>query len=93
MTRLILTTGDSAAGGLKQTGLAEIVIPFGFQFASGMLPSDAEIAMCLEANRPLVVGCLSQRARRNQPRDRIDRGSVRAARRSSYGSIPCQAPN
>jgi hypothetical protein len=47
MTRLILTTGDSAAGGLKQTGLAEIVIPFGFQFASGMLPSDAEIAMCL----------------------------------------------
>ena len=47
MTRLILTTGDSAAGGLKQTGLAEIVIPFGFQFAWGMLPSDAEIAMCL----------------------------------------------
>ena len=30
MTRLILTTDDSGAGSLKDAGLADIVIPFGF---------------------------------------------------------------
>lgn len=47
MKRLILTTSDSGAGGLKQTGLADIVIQFGFQFVWGPLPSDAELAMPL----------------------------------------------
>jgi hypothetical protein len=42
MTRLILTTSDSAAGSLKQAGIADIVIPFGFRFVWGPLPLDAE---------------------------------------------------
>jgi hypothetical protein len=44
MTRLILTTSDSGAGFLKQAGIADIVIPFGFRFVRGPLPSDAELA-------------------------------------------------
>ena len=44
MTRLILTTNDSGAESLRQTGMADIVIPFGFRFVWGPLPSDAELA-------------------------------------------------
>ena len=47
MKLLILTTDDSGAGSLKQTGLADIVIPFGFRFVWGPLPSDAELDMSL----------------------------------------------
>jgi hypothetical protein len=47
MTRLILTTSDSGAGSLKRAGLADIVIPLGFRFAWGRLPSDAELAASL----------------------------------------------
>jgi len=47
MTRLILTTSDSGAGSLKQASIADIVIPFGFRFVWGPLPSDAEIAASL----------------------------------------------
>ena len=47
MTRLILTTSDSGAGSLKQTGIADIVIPLGFRLVSGPLPSDAELAASL----------------------------------------------
>jgi hypothetical protein len=47
MTRLILTTSDSGAGRLKQAGLADIVIPFGFRFVWGPLPSAAELATLL----------------------------------------------
>ena len=47
MTRLILTTSDSGAGSLKQTGIADIVIPFDFRFVWGPLPSDAELAASL----------------------------------------------
>jgi hypothetical protein len=47
MTRLILTTDDSGAGSLKQAGIADIVIPFGFRFVWGPLPSDAELAASL----------------------------------------------
>jgi hypothetical protein len=47
MTRLILTTSDSAAGSLKGTGIADIVIPFGFRFVWGRLLSDAEFAAAL----------------------------------------------
>jgi hypothetical protein len=44
MTRLILTTDDSGAGCLRQTGIADIVIPFRFRFVWGALPSDVELA-------------------------------------------------
>jgi hypothetical protein len=44
MTRLILTTDDSGAGCLKQTGIADIVIPFGLRFVCGPLPSEAQLA-------------------------------------------------
>jgi hypothetical protein len=44
MTRLILTADDTAAGCLRQTGIADIVIPFGHRFVWGALPSDAEFA-------------------------------------------------
>jgi hypothetical protein len=47
MTRLILTTDDSGAGSLKLAGLADIVIPFGFRFVWGPLPSAAELATLL----------------------------------------------
>jgi hypothetical protein len=47
MMRLILTTSDLGAGSLKQTGIADIVIPFGFRFVRGPLPSDAEFAAAL----------------------------------------------
>ena len=47
MTRLILTTGDSAAGSLKQAGLADIVIPFGIRFVWGSLPTLTELATLL----------------------------------------------
>jgi hypothetical protein len=47
MTRLILTTDDSGAGCLMQTGIADIVIPFGFRFVGGPLPDLAELATSL----------------------------------------------
>ena len=47
MTRLILTTSDSGAGSFKGIGTADIVIPFGFRFVWGQLPSDAELATSL----------------------------------------------
>jgi hypothetical protein len=47
MTRLILTTDDSGAGCLMQTGLADIVLPFGFRFAWGPLPSAGDLATLL----------------------------------------------
>ena len=50
MTSLILTTSDSGAGSLKQTGIADIVIPFGFRFVRGPLPSDAELAAALASS-------------------------------------------
>jgi hypothetical protein len=46
MTRLILTTSDSGAGCL-QAGIADIVIPFGFRFTRGPLPSAANLATSL----------------------------------------------
>jgi hypothetical protein len=51
MTRLILTTDDSGAGSLAQAGIADIVLPFGFRFVWGPLPSDTEVAAAL-APRP-----------------------------------------
>jgi hypothetical protein len=45
MTRLILTTSDSGAGSLRQSGIADIVIPLGFQFIWGPLPSAGDLAL------------------------------------------------
>jgi hypothetical protein len=50
MTRLILTTTDSGAGSLKQTGISDVVIPFGFRFGWGRLLSNAELAASLTAS-------------------------------------------
>jgi hypothetical protein len=47
MTRLILTTDASGAGGLKGARCAEIVIPFDPRFVWGPLPSEAELVMLL----------------------------------------------
>jgi hypothetical protein len=47
MTRLILTATDSGAGCLLRAGVADIVIPLGFRFASGALPSVAELEAML----------------------------------------------
>ena len=52
MTRLILTTGDSGAGSLKQASIADIVIPFGLRFVRGPLPSDAALTRLLAERRP-----------------------------------------
>jgi hypothetical protein len=43
MTRLILTSSDSAGGCLLRAGVGDIVIPLGFRFVWGALPSDAEL--------------------------------------------------
>src|SRR5437879_12386066 len=51
MTRLILTTSDSGAASLKQAGIADVVIPFGFRFVWEELPSDAKIATSLAPPR------------------------------------------
>src|ERR1700753_2933368 len=42
MTRLILTTDDSAAGALQNSGVADLVLPILHRFVSGPLPSDVE---------------------------------------------------
>jgi hypothetical protein len=47
MTRVILTATDSAAGCLISAGIADIVIPLGFRFAWGALPSEAELETML----------------------------------------------
>jgi hypothetical protein len=47
MTRLILTASDSGAGSLRQANIADIVLPFGFRFVWGPLPSDAELTTLL----------------------------------------------
>lgn len=44
MPRVILTTSDSGAGCLRLAGLADVVIPFGFRFVWGRLPSATELA-------------------------------------------------
>lgn len=49
MKRLILTTGSSGAGCLMQAGIADLVIPLGYRFTSGPLPSDADLANSLAA--------------------------------------------
>jgi hypothetical protein len=54
--RLILTTSDSGAGGLRQTGLADIVIPFGFRFVWGPPPSDADLVTSLSWGSPRQDG-------------------------------------
>jgi hypothetical protein len=46
MTRLILTTNDSGAGSLKQAGLADIVIPFGFRFVWDHCPPPRTLRRC-----------------------------------------------
>lgn len=48
MARLILTTDNSGAGSLRQSGRADVVIPFGFRFVWGPLPSAADLATLLE---------------------------------------------
>src|SRR5262245_37238441 len=52
MTRLILTTDASGAGALMRAGFADVVIPFGFCFVWGPLPSDAELATLLAPRVP-----------------------------------------
>src|SRR2546423_13109937 len=47
MTRLILTATDSGAGCLLRAGIADIVIPLGFRFVWGALPSDAKLEAML----------------------------------------------
>lgn len=49
MTRLILTADASSAGGLKEAGRADIVIPIEPRFVWGPLPSDKELAAMLAA--------------------------------------------
>jgi hypothetical protein len=48
MTRLIFTTSDSGAGWLRQTDIADAVMPLGSRFfPQEPLPSDVEIAEAL----------------------------------------------
>ncbi|WP_407155444.1 DUF1835 domain-containing protein [Bradyrhizobium sp. STM 3557] len=47
MTRLILTADDSAAGALRRSGLADLVVPILHRFAWGPLPSHAELSAYL----------------------------------------------
>src|ERR1700677_2154306 len=47
MKRLVLTSGDSAAGALKGAALADCVLPFEPRFAWGQLPSPRELQQWL----------------------------------------------
>jgi len=47
MTRLVLTSSDSASGGLLRAGIGDIVIPLGFRFVWDALPSDAKLEQML----------------------------------------------
>jgi hypothetical protein len=47
MTRLILTSSDSAGGCLLRAGIGDIVIPIGFRFVWGQLPPDAKLEAML----------------------------------------------
>ena len=47
MTRLILTSSDSAGGCLLRAGVGDIVIPFGIRFVWGELPSDEKLEAML----------------------------------------------
>jgi hypothetical protein len=59
MRRLILTTGDSGAGGLLGARLADCVIPFGLRFGWGRLPSQIELETVLSSRSAVhgVSGC------------------------------------
>jgi hypothetical protein len=47
MTRLILTSSDSAGGCLLRAGVGDIVIPLGFRFVWDALPSDPKLEAML----------------------------------------------
>jgi hypothetical protein len=47
MTRLILTTDDSAAGALERSGLADLVVPILHRFVRGPLPPNVELSAYL----------------------------------------------
>jgi hypothetical protein len=49
MKRLILTSSDSGAGGLRGAGLADCVIPFGLRFVWDKLPSQVELETMLSS--------------------------------------------
>jgi hypothetical protein len=52
MKPLVLTTDSSGAGTLAQAAIADVVIPLGFRFTSGPLPSDADLANSLATRSP-----------------------------------------
>jgi hypothetical protein len=47
MTRLVLTSSDSAGGCLLRARIGDIVIPLGFRFVWDALPSDAKLEAML----------------------------------------------
>ncbi|WP_249142656.1 hypothetical protein [Bradyrhizobium sp. AUGA SZCCT0160] len=47
MTRLVLTSSDSAGGCLLRAGVGDIVIPLGFRFVWDELPSDVKLEAML----------------------------------------------
>jgi hypothetical protein len=49
MKRLILTTSDSAAGGLLEAKVADCVVPLGPRFVWGPLPSQTELETVLSS--------------------------------------------
>jgi hypothetical protein len=67
MTRLILTADDSAAGALRRSGLADLVLPVLRRFVWGPLPSDAELAAYLapRTSQPRDGHWLDQASRRD----------------------------
>jgi hypothetical protein len=81
MTRLILTTDSSGAGCLMQAGIADLVIPLGFCFVWGPLPSPSDLKTLLSARStkhgPAVPHWL----------DHFDRGRRGEIRRKGLGLI------
>jgi hypothetical protein len=70
MTRLILTTDSSGAGNLARAAMADLVIPLGFRFVCGPLPSEADLVNSLAArsakNATAVSHWLDDSGRRNE---------------------------
>jgi hypothetical protein len=84
MTRLILTTDSSGAGCLQQTGIADLVIPLGFRFVWGPLPSASDLVTSLSTRStehdPALPHWLDDSGRRHEELRRKGLGLIELCR-------------
>jgi hypothetical protein len=81
MKRLIVTSGDSAAGALKGVGLADCVLPFEPRFVWGPLPSPREL------ERRLAPRLAADEARGSHWLDNLRGKQVEEAQSQGFGFV------